>query len=139
MKSFNIILDKEDQWLLDAYKWYPLNSCGNTYARAYLPGIKPDTRVLLHHMIMGKPLNDDIDHENHNGLDCRRKNLKICSHRDNCNNKRKSNRTGWPGVYVNGSGYAARGRINKKVTHIGQFETPEKAYIAYLMATEGNY
>ncbi len=40
-------------------------------------------QVYMHRVIMGNPPGKEIDHINHNGLDNRKRNLRICQHREN--------------------------------------------------------
>jgi len=43
----------------------------------------------MHRVIMSPPIDKVIDHINHNGLDNRKINLRICSNRENLLNRRK--------------------------------------------------
>jgi hypothetical protein len=53
----------------------------------------------------------------------------------NTNKKKRklqsNNTTGYTGVYKNGKRFIARIRINKKVKHLGRYDTPEEAAVAY--------
>jgi len=92
----------------------------------------------MHRLIMGaEPGDPQVDHENQNGLDCRRHNLRFITHAGNQRNKSTWNRCGIKGIYKTPSGkYGARITINYKVFHIGTFTTPEEAGAAHQAATE---
>jgi hypothetical protein len=45
--------------------------------------------IPLHRLIMKAPKGMDVDHIYHNGLDNRKKHLRVCTHKENCNNKNK--------------------------------------------------
>lgn len=88
----------------------------------------------LHRMIM-KPSNSKefVDHINHNPSDNRKANLRICSLQQNDWNrkKRSDNTSGFTGVQKKGSRYIAIITHNKITYHLGSFDTPEEASIAY--------
>jgi hypothetical protein len=46
----------------------------------------------LHRLIMSAGLGEQIDHRDHNGLNCRRSNLRFCSTSQNNRNRRKMSR-----------------------------------------------
>lgn len=59
-------------------------------------------RVRMHRLIMGAKPGEIVDHINGNGLDNRRSNLRICTHRQNIINRRGANsnsKSGVRGVY----------------------------------------
>ena len=77
---YKAIVDDEDYDLVKHFTWYAkvYPNRNVVYARAYLPGVDgKSTSVILHRLILGtidaKTL---VDHENGNGLDCRRQNLR---------------------------------------------------------------
>ena len=78
-----------------------------------------------------------IDHINGNRSDNRIVNLRVVGQSGNAQNRRvkqKNNQSGYFGVYVSGSRWRAQIRINKKLKHLGLFDTPELASEAYLNA-----
>ncbi len=93
----------------------------------------------LHHIIWlwhhGSLPNGVIDHINGNKADNRIENLRIGSHAQNCQNKRRpmiTNKLGVQGVYKVNNKYRAAIHKNYKRIHIGYFDTAEEAYQAYL-------
>jgi hypothetical protein len=55
----------------------------------------------MHRLVADAPKDMVVDHVNGNGLDNRRQNLRTCTHRDNCRNKklRCDSQSGFKGVY----------------------------------------
>lgn len=87
----------------------------------------------IHRMILGLSKQDRklVDHINRNPLDNRRSNLRICTHSQNCMNKRSKSKSGFKGVVPNGSGWAAHIKINRKKQHLGTYRTKEQAARIY--------
>ena len=99
--------------------------------------------LLLHRIIMarviGRPLDDfeHVDHRDGNGLNNTRANLRIATHTQNMQNRKrhKNNKSGYKGVYRRRSGkWRAAIRVNGKYISLGSFDTPEEAYAAYCKA-----
>lgn len=76
-----------------------------------------------------------VDHKNHNGLDNRKRNLRICSPQQNSfnRNKNKNNTSGYRGVSWDNERqkWTANLRHGKKRYH-KRFDTPEEAYEWYV-------
>lgn len=102
------------------------------YIHCYFKG----KHILLHRLIM-KPRNDmDIDHINGNGLDNRRKNLRICTKKQNQGNRRKIGTftSKYKGVYFPKGKKRWRANITKGTGtrfHLGYFDNEEDAAKAY--------
>jgi predicted deacylase len=81
-----------------------------------------------------------IDHKDRNILNNKISNLRIATASQNLANSKKSvkNTSGHKGVYKHSlsCGWVAQIRINKKITYLGIFNTPEKAKSAYDEAAE---
>lgn len=77
-------IDSEDLEKVKSYTWFALKSGRNFYAAT-----RP--HLLMHHLIIGKPERPfEIDHINHNGLDNRKHNLRICTHAQNILNSKRA-------------------------------------------------
>ena len=93
----------------------------------------------LHRFIMDCPEGMYVDHKSGNTLDNRRENLRICTKAENTRNCRKSkkNTSGYKGVswHKRDKKWRSEIRGNYKKIHLGFFDTPEKAYEAYVDAS----
>lgn len=92
------------------------------------------TSFLLHRIITGANPGEQVDHRNHNGLDNRLCNLRICSQSQNQANKRKLyGRSRFKGVIRDGKSgkWVARIGVNKKKYTLGRFENEIDAAKAY--------
>ncbi len=89
-------------------------------------------RVFLHHAIIGYPLKGDVDHRNLDRKDARRENLRIISHRENCQNIPSKRKNGFVGIYKRGKKWRAQMQIRGKHKTLGTYDTPEAAQQAYL-------
>jgi hypothetical protein len=84
-----------------------------------------------------------VDHINHNTLDNRKENLRICTNSENQMNKGKykNNKSGYKGVCLKKSTgkWSASIKINKKQKYLGCFDDPKDAYRAYCNASRKNH
>jgi hypothetical protein len=95
---------------------------GHRLAFLYMTGAWPE-----HH----------IDHINGHPSDNRWCNLRPVDRSANMQNQRKAqshNRSGFLGVYRNGSRWRAKIDLDGKRKHLGYYDTPEEAHEAYLKA-----
>ena len=86
---------------------------------------------LLHRLIMNCPEDKVVDHINHNPLDNRKCNLRICTYSQNNMNKdiQSNNTSGYPGVYWSKTEnkWYARIKINGKNICLGYYINKEDA------------
>lgn len=105
------------------YKWHMRKSRNTNYVACSINGKK----LFLYRLILEYTGKMDVDHINHNGLDNRKLNLRICTHSQNMTNQYKK----LNGIYKTKSGkYRASICINSKTIYIGTFETEEEALFA---------
>ena len=131
--EFAIVSDSDFDWL-SKYKWTYSESRYSTGVA--FRSIKINGRWLhayMHRMIMDAKPGEEVDHINHNRLDNRRENLRICTHAQNNWNKRKtaSNSTGYIGINKWNNRWRAKIKIESKYLHLGYFDTKEEAAKAY--------
>ena len=129
------IIDDEDYEEISKHKWLcfknSVRKTGQTFyaARGNKRGCSPKT-IFMHRVILNAPEGKIVDHKNHNGLDNRRENIKVCSHSENQFNRIKS-----PGFSSGSLGVhlvaGTRWRAMFKNKHIGYFDTEAEASIAY--------
>jgi hypothetical protein len=134
--SGECLVDKDDYFVLSKYTWYRDNY-GYVVSKIYDKKTKKCSTIRMHRMIMGvlSKKNVEIDHINHNGLDNRKENLRVCTSSQNSANtrKRSDNSSGYKGVHWHKQCKLWRAQIsvNKKMRHIGLFKEPREAAKAY--------
>lgn len=99
--------------------------------------------VLMHRAVMGvADSNIKVDHQDSNGLNNQRRNLRECTNSENSKRRRRSqnNTTGYKGVTLEKSGrYRARIRVNYKEISLRSFPTAIEAARAYDDAAKKYY
>lgn len=102
-KFYGIIkIDYADRDMFKEFKWHI--SAAGYVIRAQLSKInKLRPPLFLHREILKAPKGKVVDHINHNKLDNRRSNLRICSQAENTQNTKvyKNNKSGYTGVFYN--------------------------------------
>lgn len=89
------IIDIKDHELVSRFNWHLLKSGNREYAQCtlYMGCLNKKLvhcSMLLHRLILRPAPNMEIDHKNHNGLNCKRNNMRICSKKQNQGNRRKN-------------------------------------------------
>lgn len=108
-------------------------------------GVKKRRTMSLHRFIMGLKYGDkrQVDHQNHDTLDNRRANLRVCTHVENARNVRmhSNNSSGYRGVTWNRDRkkWLAQAQLNSKQRYLGLFDTKEKASRAYEEFTDKHH
>jgi hypothetical protein len=94
------VIDNEDYEKVSKYRWY-FNTRGYVITDIWQKDTKKNKRILLHRMIMN--ISDPkvfIDHMNHDILDNRKENLRLCSNKENNRNSiGQKQHNGYKGVY----------------------------------------
>ena len=91
--------------------------------------------------IMNIPIGIEVDHIDHNGLNCQKHNLRKCTHQQNGMNRGNWGKSIYKGVSTETGGnhlYKVRAFIfvNKKAKPLGRFATEEEAAHAYDVAAK---
>jgi hypothetical protein len=139
-KGLVAIVSPEDYDRLAKYKWHAARHQRTFYAQHGTGSAKSGRRrghlVMMHREIMGVEDDRYVDHQNHNGLDNRRPNLRAATWEENCWNKRKR-RSGGSSIYKGvmwdrrrKTWHAMIGYKGKKI-FIGYFDDEEEAARAY--------
>lgn len=131
------LVDDEDFDFLNQWKWYAAKIQNTFYVarKKWNPGGVHKT-FFMHREILG--LNDNkifVDHEDHNGLNNQRSNLRTCTSQQNQANQRPQRNTSsiYKGVSWDKqlNKWRACIRKNNKKIHIGYYEDETKAAIAF--------
>ena len=88
------IVDAEDYEELSQYKWHATKAGRTCYAMRR----KGEKLIRMHREIMGAPKGLVCDHIDHNGLNNRKRNMRLCTQGQNCRNK--SARKGCSSKYI---------------------------------------
>lgn len=121
------LVDPEDAELVSRYRWNAHFRPWTTYAATVR-----DRKTLFMHRLIAVPGNGQVvDHINHDGLDNRRSNLRLCSNVENMRNRAGApslNLSGFLGVETREGGrFRACLWKNGKRLIVGSFGTPEEA------------
>lgn len=135
------LVDDVDYEELSKYKWYAnKHHSGNFYAVRQSPSKKGKQHLIrMHRQILGLKFKDKClgDHINHNTLDNRRDNLRICTQQQNEMNRKPNKNTSsqFKGVTWNKQRgkWMTRISINGVRKYLGYFALEELAALAYDM------
>jgi hypothetical protein len=132
------IVSPEDIEIVRPYTWrIHIRSRSNrkTYARVQIRiGKGKRAYIWMHRLIMGLSAESlrVVDHEDSDGLNNRRKNLRIALEKQNaCNKRTIHSATGFKGVQRAGKRFTAAIRVAGTSKHLGTFDTAELAAAAY--------
>ena len=127
------IVDAEDYERLSKYKWHVDKGDSTYYAARSIVG----KNFRMHREILNAPEGLVVDHRNHNGLDNRRENLRLCTVAENNMNRRPSKRANKSSRFKGVSWdkrrrcYQAYIQQNGKLIKIGRFKSEIDAAKAY--------
>ena len=144
--EYDVLLDDEDVDKVMSLKWYVDRKAGKRgqhyFRRCYVVERGKQSTISLHRFLMGCVRGDGlhVDHINHNTLDYRKENLRVCSRTENARNqkKRKESPYGYKGVmkyYPTSKTF--QGIINRRIDgkmkawKLGAYSTVEEAARAY--------
>ena len=143
------IVDDEDFDELNKRRWHSRGDKKNGYYAGSSfnlnLGNHKQITLLMHRILMNVPEDMVIDHINHNGLDNRKKNLRVCTQQENARNKKvfNNNKCGLKGVslkYVSkkngGKRWVATICVNGKQRRLGYYDSMENAAFAYNKAAK---
>jgi hypothetical protein len=136
-QGFVALVDDEDYEWLNSYKWF---SAVGYAARDFDYAPKKHRRVLMHRLLLGLEYGDprEADHINHNSLDNRKSNLRICSHKNNQRNQKaqlgKSSVCKGVSWRKDTSKWTAYIDFDGERFHLGCFSTEDEAAKAYDVA-----
>ena len=125
------IVDAEDYPWLSQYTWFAEGTDKNCYAVRKENG----KSIKMHRQITNAPDHLVVDHIDHNGLNNRKENLRICTFAENCRNLRSSAKktSKYKGVHRHKrlGKWAAQITFENKKHHLGYFTDETAAAKAY--------
>lgn len=127
------LVDDDDYEYLNQFKWCASSFRSGKYYRAERSVSRK--LVLMHRAIMNCPDGMCVDHINHNTLDNRKENLRICTNWQNKMNQKVqvNNTSGYKNVsFVKSrSKWRSRIKFKSKEMHIGYFNSKIEAALAH--------
>jgi len=136
-RGFFALVDNDDYNKLIKYKWFASSEKGRSTIYALRQTkISGSQRCLsMHRAILNAPKGVQVDHINHNGLDNRRANLRLCTRQQNQFNRKMQTKhsSSWKGVRWVKERHKWRSEIqyNTRTIHIGYFDSEIQAAKAY--------
>lgn len=146
-RNYVALIDEVDADLA-AHKWYADVRAGTLiYVKRGSGPRNRRTTELLHRIILERMLGRRLlqgkftDHADGNGLNNTRSNLRLATRAQNNANvrRKKTNRSGYKGVYRKRSKWQARIMVNRQHIDLGSFDTPELAHAAYCEAARKHF
>lgn len=128
--GYEIMVDDEDYSLLSLVKW---RACRPNKTTWYAYTCIANKHVAMHRILLKPSKEFLVDHKDCNGLNNQKSNLRICGKIENAQNSRirKTNRYGFKGICLTRGRFQAVIFKNKQRMHLGTFDTPEEAALAY--------
>ena len=136
--EFTVLYDNEDHEKLSKYKWYvqkiyKRNSLFYVQSKIYKNGRQ--SNIYMHRLIINCQENKFVDHINHNSLDNRKSNLRVCTQKENRRNSKsnKNSSSKFKGVtwHKRNKKWVSQIRTNKKNIWLGLFENEIDAALVY--------
>lgn len=139
---FDVEIDDEDLDRVLEYNWRRIinGKSGHIYFGVYYhekntAGQRKTKILYLHRLLLNAPTGMEVDHISGNVLDCRKSNLRLCSHAKNCRNQKMNsdNVSGHKGVSwcKAGNKWRADIRLNGKLIYLGLYDNLKEASEAY--------
>ena len=133
------IVDDADFPMVAARRWTMNTGYVSTWVSSRgkpWSGAPAGRSLKLHRLLMQPGPGLQVDHVNHDPLDNRRANLRVCTPHENAMNHptQQNNTSGYRGVFRRGQRWAAKIRFHRKLVHLGTFSDPTSARAAYLAA-----
>ena len=128
--KYEVLIDDEDKDRVMEYNWC---LAGHGYVRCTSRKLN---NIKLHRFIMNPPIGVEVDHINHDRLDNRKSELRLCTHQQNSFNERlsKNNTSGFKGVSwrKDTNNWVAYIHYNRRKLHLGNFKVKQEAVKARL-------
>lgn len=133
-RKFIVLYDECDKELIKKYTWH-ITRESTPYVRATIKKANGDFEYKLMHRIMLGIVNSSLigDHVNHNTLDNRRSNIRICNNSENQKNRTPCGKSKYLGVRksTGRNKWQATIKINGTYKMLGRFDTEEEAARIY--------
>lgn len=125
------IIDDGDFEVVNSHKWW-LTKGGYAYTQVWMN--KKKNTILMHRLIMQPKNGKEIDHINHDILDNRRDNLRLCTRTQNNINRKSKNKT--RGIRWTRNAWQAEIKNSGVYKYLGRYKNKEDALLAYDIAAK---
>lgn len=136
-KGYVALVDDEDIERVNQFKWCVRIGKNTAYAQRYVrtPEGKR-TSQLLHRFLLGvTDLQFDVDHKDHNGLNCQRNNIRVCTRsQNNANRRRIKSSRNVQGVRWRKGKWETQIIVNRRAIYLGRFASEAEAAQVYNLA-----
>lgn len=135
------LVDDDDYEYINKFKWYAMK-CKNTfYAVRHQTICGKKTLEMMHRVILNANKPYVVDHKSGDGLDNTKNNIRICTQKQNLQNKKSSGACKFKGVSYDKSRskWMAQIKYDGKKKTIGRFSTETQAAIAYNLYASHNF
>ena len=133
--NYDVQIDREELWRVKKFKYYPRTRRNHLCIQRYVKKGKSIRTPMLHREIMNCPPHLVTDHINGDTLDCRKKNLRNCTKRQNSQNQKAhaGSLSGLKGVshHKQSGRWQAVINVNGTSRYLGLFATPIEAHEVY--------
>jgi hypothetical protein len=130
-----ILIDDIDFGKVSPFNWRLKRYKNLAYASAWMEVDGRFAYHRIHRLIMNPSKRQGVDHINHDGLDNRRCNLRLCTEAENARNSRlyKNNKSGYKGVrwHTRDKVWQAAICVDRQHKHLGSFFCIVRAVRAY--------
>lgn len=137
--DIEFVIDKSDYDRIKSYRWTGIkNRSGSYYIGARFRDREKQSTILLHRLIMNCPNGMVVDHINHNTLDNRKQNLRVCTRSENNYNRQCSYKSN---IYLDKriNKWIARIGVDNQIIYLGSYDTYEEALEAREKAEKQYY
>ena len=137
IEGYQVIISPQDYKRVSALKWFSnrhrepkIYFKNGTLLNGKYKGI------YLHRFILDAPTGIQVDHRDGDTLNCTRENLRLCTHSQNMQNRKKLDHKNYKGTWYEKGIKKWRSRIvyNGKTVNLGCYRTEEAAHAAYMEA-----
>lgn len=147
--GYKAFVNLEDYPLVCSHNWHSsvrfdrLGNVRTVYAQTDIKVGSVWKTVFMHRLLLGLPVGLQVDHEDGNGLNNTRDNLRLATSSQNQHNKGlgHNNKSGYKGVSFDKQyqKWSADIYINYKRIKLGRFDTKEEAAKVYAEASERHH